>query len=148
MSAERPKEMLDTMLGYLGFVVDVEVTGRDDGQLLQVHTNEAEKLIGRRGETMGHMQYLLNRLLQAENREAPKVQVDIAHYRQMRDDELVQQVRRIAENVIESGKAIQLEPMNAYQRRVIHQAFKDDPHVQTVSPHDDARIKRITVKPR
>ena len=74
--------------------------------------------------------------------------MDIEHWREIQDDSLVNRIRQIAEVVRTSGRPYQLEPMNSYQRRVIHNAFKDDPDVMTWSPQDDARIKRITLKRR
>ena len=142
------KDILDTMLGYLGFVVEIEEERQEDGQLLQVHTHEAERLIGRRGETLDHLQYLLNRLLHEQDRRARKVHVDVGHYRQLKKDTLIAKVRKIAENAVAAGQAVQLEPMNSYERRIVHQAFKNDPDVETLSPADDARVKRITIKPR
>ncbi len=143
-----PRDLLDTLLGYLGFVVDIEEVQQEDGLLLQVHTHDAERLIGRRGETLDHLQYLLNRLLHEQDRRAPKVHVDVGHYRQIKKDTLIAKVRKVAENALASGQAVQLEPMNSYERRIVHQAFKDDQDVETVSPEDDARVKRITIRPR
>jgi spoIIIJ-associated protein len=143
------RETLDTMLGYLGFVCRIDESENETGGLLlQVHTPEAERLIGRRGETLEQIQYLLNRLLQLEDNSAGRVQVDIEHYRQMREDELVTRVRHIADGVRSTGHPVQLEPMNSYQRHIVHNAFKDDPEVMTWSPQDEARLKRITLRLR
>jgi len=122
-----PKELLDTMLGYLGFVVEI-----------------AEM----QSEMLDAIQFLLNRLLQAKNKDAQKVIVDCEHYRSMREDRIVQRVRELAERVRITGRSLQLEPMNSYQRRIVHNAFKDDPDVATWSPSDSARIKQITLLKR
>lgn len=143
-----PRETLDSMLGLLGFVCDVKELERDNVTTLMVYTREKERLLGRNGELLEDTQLLLNRILQAQDKNAPKVQVDIEHWREMRDDALVHRVRQIAETVKQTGRSHQLEPMNAYERRVVHNAFKDDPHVATWSPPDDARIKRITIRRR
>jgi len=74
--------------------------------------------------------------------------VDVEHFRDMRNDLLVARVRKCADSVRETGMPFHLEPMNSYDRRLIHNAFKDDPQVMTWSPHDDARMKRITLKKR
>src|SRR5690606_5987860 len=103
---------------------------------------------GRRGETLEQVQFLLNRVLQAEDHNAPRVQVDVEHYRLMKVDDLVARVKHLAESVKATGLPVQLEPMNSYQRHIVHNAFKDDPEVMTWSPADDARLKRITLKPR
>src|SRR5881409_1067128 len=92
--------------------------------------------------------FLLNRLLQAKDKDAEKVIVDCEHYRSMREDRIVQRVRDLADRVRITGRSLQLEPMNSYERRLIHNAFKDDPDVATWSPSDSARIKQITLVKR
>ncbi len=143
-----PRETLDTMLGHLGFVCDIKEFERENGLTLMVYTGEKEKLIGRNGALLEDTQLLLNRLLQARDKDAPKVQVDIEHWREMRDDSLAHRVRQLAESVRQTGRPYHLEPMNAYERRIVHHAFKDDPEVMTWSPPDDSRVKRITLKRR
>jgi spoIIIJ-associated protein len=141
-----PKELLDTILGYLGFVVDIdEQTNESGNQVLQIYTEESRRIIGRDGETLDAIQFLLNRLIQSKNKDAPKVTVDCEHYRSMREDRIVHRVRELAERVRITGRSLQLEPMNSYERRIVHNAFKDDPDVATWSPSDSARIKQITL---
>ncbi len=144
-----PKDLLDTMLGYLGFVVQIEETTNEGGNpTLQIYTEESRRLIGRDGETLEAIQFLLNRLLQAKDKDAEKVIVDCEHYRSMREDRIVQRVRELADRVRITGRSLQLEPMNSYERRLVHNAFKDDPDVATWSPSDSARIKQITLLKR
>jgi spoIIIJ-associated protein len=144
-----PKELLDTILGYLGFVAEIDETTSEGGNhTLQIYTEESARIVGRDGETLEAIQFLLNRMIQAKNREAAKVIVDCEHYRSMREDKIVQRVRELAERVRISGRSLQLEPMNSYERRIVHNAFKDDPDVATWSPNDSARIKQITLLKR
>ena len=144
-----PKELLDTMLGFLGYVVEIEESQNEAGNLvLQIYTEESRRLIGRNGETLEAIQFLLNRLIQVKDRDAEKVIVDCEHYRSMREDKIVARVRELAERVRISGRSLQLEPMNSYERRIVHNAFKDDPDVATWSPNDSARIKQITLVKR
>ena len=144
-----PKELLDTILGYLGFVVEIEETQSEGGNLtLQIYTEESRRLIGRDGETLEAIQFLLNRMIQAKDKDAHKVIVDCEMYRSMREDQVVQRVRELAERVRITGRSLQLEPMNSYERRLVHNAFKDDPEVATWSPSDSARIKQITLLKR
>ena len=141
-----PKELLDTILGFLGFVVDIDEQTNESGNLvLQIYTEESRRIIGRDGETLDAIQFLLNRLIQSKNKDAPKVTVDCEHYRSMREDRIVHRVRELAERVRITGRSLQLEPMNSYERRIVHNAFKDDPDVATWSPSDSARIKQITL---
>ncbi|MDB6153134.1 MAG: r3h domain [Chthoniobacteraceae bacterium] len=147
MSAN-PKETLDTMLGLLGFVCEIKEFESEHGLTLQIYTAEKERLIGRNGALLDDIQLLLNRILQAREKDAPRVQVDIEHWREMKDDGLAHRVRQLADTVRKTGRPFQLEPMNAYERRIVHNAFKDDPEVITWSPPDDARLKRITLRRR
>ena len=141
-----PQELLDTLLGHLGYAFDIQEDTAEDGTVtLQVYTAESDRLIGPDGETLDDLQFLVNRLLQAKNRHAPRVVVDVEHYRSMRQDGFLKEIRALAEQVRSTGRPVQLEPMNSYDRRLVHNAFKDDPQIMTSSPADDARLKRITL---
>jgi spoIIIJ-associated protein len=143
-----PRDTLETMLGLLGFICEIEESETEHGIQLQVYTSEKDRLIGRNGALLDDIQLLLNRMLQARDKSAPKVQVDIEHYRSMKDDGLAARVKQLGEMVRQTGRPYQLEPMNAYERRIVHNAFKDDPEVGTWSPPDEARLKRITLRRR
>lgn len=141
-----PKELLDTMLGHLDFAFEIKETQSGGGITLQIYSPEKERIIGRRGEVMEDLQLLVNRMLLAKDPKAPRVTVDVEHYREMHNDELVARIKQLAEIVRTTGRPYQLEPMNSYQRRIVHNAFKDDAEVETWSPKDEARIKRITLR--
>jgi spoIIIJ-associated protein len=143
---QTPKEVLDTILGYLGFVVEIQEQERDGHPVLQILTHEPEQLIGRRDVVIDDLQYLVNRVLVAQEPPGPRVLVDVEHHRAMRDDTLVEKVRHLAQAVRSTGRPIQTEPLNSYDRRIVHTAFKDDPQIATWSPQDDARMKRITLR--
>jgi len=145
---EQAQEILDTMLGYLGFVCEIKPIENGGALTLQVYHAEADKLIGPRGETLDDLQYLLNRLLQEADPKSPRVQVDVEHFRQIREDGMLERIREIADLVRKTGRPYQLDPMNSYDRRIVHNAFKDDPEIMTHSTEDDSRIKRITLQRR
>ncbi|MEK0449120.1 MAG: hypothetical protein RL088_1388 [Verrucomicrobiota bacterium] len=141
-----PKELLDTMLGHLDFAFEIKEIPSGSGITLQIYTPEKERLIGRRGEVLEDLQLLLNRMITSKDPKAPRVTVDVEHYREMHDDALIARIRQMADIVRATGRSYQLEPMNSYQRRIVHNAFKDDPEIMTWSPSDEARIKRITLR--
>ena len=145
---ETPKEMLDTMLGYLGFVCDIKELDGETGPTLMIYSGEREKLIGRNGQTLDHIQYLLNILIHQRDKAVPRVTVDVEHWRQMREDQLVQRAKQLGDLVRKTGRPFYLDPMNSYDRRIIHNAFKDDPEIQTYSPPVEAKVKRITLRRR
>ena len=78
----------------------------------------------------------------------PRVRVDVNRFRDRKDDSFLDEVRSVADKVRTSGQAIKLDPMNSYQRRLVHNLFKDDPAIRTWSPEDESRMKRITLLPR
>lgn len=143
-----PAEILDTLLGYLGFVVEIHEEERDGQPVLQILTHESERLIGHRDEVMEDLQHLVNRILAARDHQGPKVIVDVEHYRLMRDDALADKMQRLADAVRATGRPIQTRPLNSYDRRIVHNLFKDDPLVMTTSPDAPARLKRITIRRR
>lgn len=145
---QTPKEVLDTMLGYLGFFVEIQEQRRGEQLTLQIITTEPERLIGRREEVLDDLQYLLNRILLAKDHDAPRVVVDVDHHRAMRDDALVAKVRQMADAVRSGSGPVHTEPLNSYDRRLVHNAFLEDPEIMTWSPKDEARLKRITLKRR
>ena len=142
------------MLGYLGFAVHIEdgeagEYGERELIAFQLHTEDRNLLIGKRGDRLEDIQYLLNRLLhERTGGEAPRVRVDIEHYRTMREAELVEKVKAFAERVRATGKPVKLNPMNSYYRRIVHHAFKDDPEIRSWSPNDRNRVKSITLMRR
>ncbi len=143
-----PRETLESMLGLLGFFCNVEESQQGSSIILQIYSAEKDRLIGKNGKVLEDIQTLLNRILQASDKHAPKVQVDVEHYRAMQEDQLVSRVRELAQNVRLTGRSIQLEPMNAYERRIVHNAFAEDPEIKTWSPPDGSRLKRITLRRR
>jgi spoIIIJ-associated protein len=144
----QPAEILDTLLGYLGFVATIELEDHEGTPVLQILTHEPERLVGRREEVMEDLQHLVNRILASQKPPGPRVIVDVQHHRAMRDDALVEKVRQLANVVRATGRPMQTLPLNSYDRRIVHNLFKDDPAVTTWSPPDDARLKRITIRKR
>ncbi len=143
-----PRDTLDTLLGQLGFVCEVKEIPHEHGLTLMIYTAEKDRLLGRNGALMEDLQLLLNRMLQSKDKNAARVQVDIEHWREMKDDGLAHRVRQIADIVRQTGRPYHLEPMNAYERRIVHNAFANDPEIQSWSPPDDSRLKRITLRKR
>lgn len=141
-------QILDTMLGYLGFTVQIDQIEGPDGLTLQIHTDDSQQLIGKRGSTMEDIQYLVNRILQRHIPEAPRIRVDIEFYRSMHEDKLVDHAKELGDKVRAFGKSEMLQPMNSYYRRLIHNVFADDPEVMSVSLDPNLRFKRIQLKKR
>src|SRR6266545_7735835 len=117
MPAE-PKTILERMLHDLGFDATVEEHHLEDGLFLDVKTEESGRLIGRQGQTLADLQYILNRLLFQQETATPKVTVDVGGYRAQAREALVKKAQEAAERVRRWGDVVELEPMNAYERRI------------------------------
>ena len=104
-------------------------------------------MIGRRGETLRSLQFLLNTIVSRVSGRWPQLVVDVGNYRQRRQESLESLARRVAEQVRASKRPIPLEPMQAYDRRIIHMALRDDESVYTEST-GEGEGRRIIVLPR
>ena len=142
------KELLENMLGHLGFAFTLEEEKRGEDSVLHVRMQNPSRLIGREGETVDDLQFLLNRMLARGDESSARVIVDVENFRKEQEAGLLAEIREMVERVRTSGETVELPPMNAYERRIIHQAFRDDPQVETVSPESPSRLKRIRVRPR
>jgi spoIIIJ-associated protein len=129
----QPKAILEQLLQHLGFDATVEELRLDDGLLLEVKADDAGRLIGRQGQTLSELQYLTNRLLFHQDPKAPKVTVDVGGYRMQAKNDLVKQAQEAAEKVRRWGDIVELPPLSAFDRRIVHNALKDDPSVETHS---------------
>src|SRR5450631_3303637 len=128
-----PKATLEKLLGLLGFPATVEEHRMEEGVLLDVKADDSGRLIGRQGQTLSDLQYITNRLLFQQDTGAPKVMVDVGGYRAQAREALVKKAMDAADKVRRWGDAVELEPLNAFDRRVVHQALKNDPDVETHS---------------
>ena len=150
-AATSAREILEIMLRHLGYTAEVAIESDCEVPGLQVTIADpkaALALTGKRGERLDDIQHLVNKLLRQKLPDAPRVRVDVNSFRGKKDDHFLNDVRRLAEKVRTSGQPIKLDPMNSYQRRLVHNLFKDDPAIKTWSPEDDSRMKRITLLPR
>jgi spoIIIJ-associated protein len=148
MPAE-PKVTLEKILELLGFPAAVEVHNMDDGLLLDVKTEDSGRLIGRQGQTLSDLQYITNRLLFQQDPSAPKIMVDVSGYRAQAREALVKKAKEAAEKVRRWGDVVELEPLSAFDRRIIHQALKDDPTIETHSVEVEGTEKKaILLRPK
>jgi spoIIIJ-associated protein len=144
-----PKTTLEKILELLGFPATVEVHHMDDGILLDVKTEDSGRLIGRQGQTLSDLQYITNRLLFQQDPSAPKIMVDVSGYRAQAREALVKKAKEAAEKVRRWGDVVELEPLSAFDRRIIHQALKDDPTIETHSVEVEGTEKKaILLRPR
>jgi spoIIIJ-associated protein len=148
MTAE-PKTTLEKILNLLGFPATVEEHRMEEGILLDVKTEDSGRLIGRQGQTLSDLQYITNRLLFQQDPSAPKIMVDVSGYRAQAREALVKKAKDAAEKVRRWGDVVELEPLSAFDRRIIHQALKDDPSIETHSVEVEGTDKKaVLLRPK
>lgn len=145
----QPKATLEKLLELLGFPTTVEEHIMEEGILLDVKTEESGRLIGRQGQTLSDLQYVTNRLLFQQDSNSPKVLVDVGGYRAQAREALVKKAKEAADKVRRWGDVVELEPLSAFDRRIVHQALKEDPDIETHSVEVEGTDKKaILLRPK
>lgn len=143
-SAAKAKEFLDRIIPLMG--VTAEISAKEDEDALHVNM-EGEKmglLIGRRGETLDALQYLTSIVVNKGRDEYLRVTLDTENYREKRKDVLEKLANKIADKVVRNGRNMTLEPMNPFERRVIHSALQNHEYVTTSSIGEEPE-RRVVV---
>jgi len=148
--APEPRVVLQTMLDGLGLQTKVEVFTMDGSTLLHIATAEPGRLIGKHGQTLSQLQFLLNRVLQRASPDAPRVTVDCERYRERQRDDILKKVLEAADRVRRWGEAVKIGPFNAFDRRVIHLHMEKDRELEAVSEGegDEAGMKKMVIRVR
>lgn len=145
-----PREVLQKMLDGLGLQTKVEAFTMDSSALLHIATVEPGRLIGKHGQTLSQLQFLLNRILQRANPDGPRVIVDCERYRERQRDDILKKVLDAADKVRRWGEPVRIGPFNAFDRRVIHLHMEKDRELEAVSEGegDEAGMKRMIIRVR
>jgi len=142
------KEALTSMLEKLGFKFEVEVLGESGHETLNIVSESSALLIGKNGDRLDDLQYLVNRIVRGKDRDAPRVRVDCDGYRAQQEQRVANKALKLADKVKDTGRELWMNPMNSYHRRLVHNALVDDPDIETVSEETDRRNKKILIRPK
>jgi spoIIIJ-associated protein len=150
VSTARP--LLEGLLEAMGLTARVETHVGSDPEdptvpvvTLNILGDDLGVLIGRRGETLGALQYLIRLMVNKQLERRANVVIDVEGYRQRRERSLRDLAKRMADRVARDGRTVVLEPMPAYERRIIHLALRDHPIVTTYSVGDGDR-RKVTIR--
>ena len=128
------RSFLTGLLEHMGIEADIELSEREGGGILADLSGPGMgAVIGRRGETLDAIQHLTNYAVNRGNEKHMRISVDAENYRAKREESLVHLAEKMAEKAIKYKRSMALEPMNSYERHVIHTALQNYEGVTTAS---------------
>jgi spoIIIJ-associated protein len=135
--AERVEALLDEIVGALDLDAEIVVKEDDDRIAARVEGDDLGLLIGRRGQTIDAVQLLCYRVAFRGRGDRKRVSVDAAGYRERRRETVERQADRAAERALETGKEIELEPMSATERKIVHDRLAERSGLETFSEGEE-----------
>jgi len=145
--AAESSEVLQRLLDIMGFDVQVSVRSTDGPVILSVAGDNLGILIGRRGDNLSSLQFMVNLILSKNRRQWPRVVIDVENYRARREESLRSLAERIAYRVGRQGRPFTLEAMSASDRRIIHLALRERSGIETYSIGEGIS-RRVVVAPK
>jgi spoIIIJ-associated protein len=143
---EAASQVLQTLLRTMGFDAQVSVRSSQDPVILAVTGDNLGILIGRRGDNLSSLQFVVNLILSKNRRQWPRVVIDVENYRARREESLKSLAERIAFRVGRQRRPFTLEAMPATDRRIIHLALREREDVETYSI-GEGMSRRVVVAP-
>lgn len=136
---DKAKDFLNDVFDAMNMTVVVEVEYDEEQKHLDIDLSGDEMgvLIGKRGQTLDSLQYLVSLVVNKESEEYIRVKVDTENYRKRRKETLENLAKNIAYKVKRTKRPVSLEPMNPYERRIIHSALQNDKYVTTHSEGEE-----------
>jgi spoIIIJ-associated protein len=143
---DEAKTVLEELLRLMELQATVEVALGTETSKLNVRGEDLGILIGRRGEKLASIQHIVNLIVARKEGQHHRIAIDVENYRGRREDQLRDVAERAAKRVAQTGRIIQLEPMPAIERRIVHMALVENPKVRTQSVGVEPN-RRIVVLP-
>ncbi|MBS4959506.1 MAG: protein jag [Clostridiales bacterium] len=144
---KQAESFLKEMFLAMGIIVKIDTKLKDRQMFITLNGDDMGLLIGKRGQTLDSIQYLVNLVVNKGNSPYISITLDTENYRQRRKDTLESLAYNLAKKVKQTGKNVVLEPMNPYERRIIHSALQNDRFVTTYSEGEEPyRYVVITLK--
>ncbi len=147
METEKAKEILEELLKRMGIDAGISAEEIEDYISLEITTPDSALVIGRQGKTLGALQYLVNLIINKESEERIKVILDTEGYRERRKTRLMELAEKLAQRAKEENTEVFLEPMNPYERRIIHTTLAEDPDVETESVGEGIE-RQVVISPK
>ncbi len=141
-------EVLDNLLGMLLLEGSYDMEETEESFLVSIETKDAGRLIGARGESLDALQLLVNQMVARKVGETgfKRVVIDVEGWRKQKEEELIKSAQSWGEQVLESGKPLELEPQSSWQRRVVHMTISEMKGLESESV-GEGRDRHIVIKP-
>ncbi len=139
-------EILENILGMLALEGNFEVVEGPEEVTVTIETEDAGRLIGFKGETLDSLQLLVNQMISKKAEKFKRVIIDVSGWRKNKEGDLENRARYWAEEVKESSKEIELDPMPAWQRRIVHMVISEISGVETESVGEGAE-RHLVIRP-
>lgn len=142
------KEFLEKMIISMDLEATIDIKRKKKDLIIDIRgiaPDDKGIIIGKRGNTLDAMQYLLSLFVNKEEDDYIKVILDIEGYREKRENTLIRLAQRMAEKAISGTRPVKLEPMNPYERRIIHSTLQDVDGIQTFSEGKDP-YRRVVIE--
>ncbi len=140
------QEILESLLAKMGESAKITAGQEGDRINLKIETEDAGLLIGKQGQTLDALQYLVTKILAKRSRRKVRVAIDVEAYRARHHQALAHLALKYGEKVKRSGKPITLDPMNPYDRRIVHLALQGDKDLKTLS-RGEGLYKKVVISP-
>ncbi len=140
------QEILEQMLAKMQETATVTASQEEDRITLRIETADAGLLIGKQGQTLDALQYLVTKMLAKKSRRKVRIAIDVEEYRARHNEALAQLARKYGDKVKRNGKSVTLSPMNPYDRRIVHLALQGDKDLKTVS-RGEGLYKKVVISP-
>ena len=134
---------LNGLFEVMNIEADIKIDMNSDSAKVSVIGDSAGQLIGRRGESLDALQMILSLAVNKTPGEYVKIMLDIEDYRSKREESLVRYANKMARTAAKQRKNIKLEPMNPYERRIVHSALQSDTYVTTYSEGEEPYRKVV-----
>lgn len=141
---DNAKEFLSELLDLMGVEAIIDVTESNDQINIELKGRGMGLLIGHRGETLDALQYLTSLVVNREGQEYKRITLDTENYRKKREETLKRLAKRLGYKVAKTRKKITLEPMNPFERRIIHASLQNDNYVRTYSEGEEPN-RRVVI---
>lgn len=144
--AEKAQKTLKEILSFLGMEAKIQIKDEPDRLRISFKGDGSGLLIGRQGQTLDALEYLVNKIVHKGAEDKKKIVVDTENYRVRREEALIKLAKRMGEKAKRTGKPVTMSPLNAQERRIVHLALQNDKALRTHSK-GTGLYRKIVISP-